>query len=30
MLWFGQLVAHSPGVMVHLKADDISDKTEMV
>lgn len=30
VLWFGQLVAHSPGIMVHLKKDDVSDKTDMV
>ena len=30
ILWFGQLVAHSPGIMVLLKRDDIRDQEEMV
>lgn len=30
MLWFGQLVAHSPGIMVHLKKETICDRNEMV
>ena len=31
VLWFGQLVTHSPGIMVHLRTkSNFSDKTEMV
>lgn len=30
ILWFGQLVAFSPGIMDQLKEEVISDKSEMV
>ena len=30
VLWFGQLVTLSPGIMVHLKREDVCDKIEMV
>ena len=30
VLWFGELVAHSPEVMIRLTKENISDKEEMV
>lgn len=30
ILWFAQLVSLSPGIMVHLRTANISDKDEMV
>lgn len=30
ILWFGQLVGHSPGIMVHLTEDEIHSQHEMV
>lgn len=30
VLWFSQIVAFSPGIMVHLKDERICDKSEMV
>ena len=30
VLWFGQLVTHNPGIMVHLRSNLIPDKEEMV
>ena len=30
VLWFGQLVAHSPEVMIHLTPEAIFNKEEMV
>lgn len=30
ILWFGQLVAFSPGIMDQLKEETVSDKSEMV
>ena len=30
VLWFGQLVAHTPGIMVRLTPDNICDQNEMV
>ncbi len=30
VLWFGQLVAFSPGIMVHLADENISHRSEMV
>lgn len=30
ILWFGQLVAFSPGIMDQLKEEALSDKSEMV
>lgn len=30
ILWFGQLVAFSPGIMDRLKAEVVCDKSEMV
>lgn len=30
VLWFGQLVAHTPGIMLHLRKEDVRDKSEMV
>lgn len=30
IMWFGQLVSLFPGLMVHLKMANVSDKDEMV
>ena len=30
ILWFSLLLSLSPGIMVHLKTTDVSDRTEMV
>lgn len=30
ILWFGQLVGHSPGIMVHMTEDMIHSQHEMV
>lgn len=30
VLWFGQLVAYSPEIMIHLNRNNICDKKEMV